>query len=82
MGSMIKVVSALRTSPAPLDIHTENVKRFRGASFLLVCCFHLMNISLHVGKRKNNCDTPSYDEQCNVESMEQQVEAQLSGSHH
>jgi hypothetical protein len=50
IGSMIKVVSTLRTSPAPLDIHTEKVSRLRGANALFVCCFHLKSISLHSSK--------------------------------
>ena len=43
MGSNINVASMDRFSPAPLDIHTENVNLFRPARFELDICNHLEN---------------------------------------
>ena len=40
-GSRMRVPSIERTSPAPLDIHTENLRVFKGASWGVANCLYL-----------------------------------------
>lgn len=45
MGRRIMAPSTERTSPAPLDSHTENVRVFKPASLTSVACLYLENVS-------------------------------------
>jgi hypothetical protein len=44
MGNKINATSTDNTRPAPLDIHTENVREFKPASLGSLACFHLYDL--------------------------------------